>query len=195
MRTVRMVVLALGILLLCSTMAFATEIDMGLKFATAFTGIRGEFMPGYGFSSDERLGFTAGPYIRFSTDDRILSFQPELHLSYLNTKLSMGYPPYSHNLRIWYVELPLMMRGAFPLPTQSYVAPFLIVGPKVGIRLSDNADELGVDLDTLAFAIEFGAGIDFGENSVEVRYARDVNAMAGDVKKHVIRLFYSRNIR
>jgi len=193
MRFLKAAIVLLTIFLFAG-IAYSAEINYGLKFATSFTSVSGELPFPIKLRSNRNLGFSVGPYMRISTNDRILSFQPELLLSYGRTDVSLNYPPYDINLETWYIELPLMVRGAFPMPTKGYFAPFIIGGPKVGLKLSDNVEGLGMDLGLFDIAVVLGLGADFGENSIEVRYSRDMMIDDDEVRKGVVKIFYSRNI-
>ena len=193
MRFLKTMILFFVVFLLVGMFAFSAEINWGIKAAPTFTALTGSLEDPIDYSNEEGMGFVFGAYGRVSTDDGILSIQPELLLSHVRSHIFLEFPLDDIDLSLWYLELPVMFRAAFPLPLDGYYAPFVIGGPKVGVKLSDNVADDGIYINTLEFAVVFGFGMDFGDHSVEVRYARDIRKIHGGVRKDVVSIFYSRN--
>ena len=188
------IVSVLFMIFLFAGIAYSAEISYGFKLAPAFSVIEGNHSGLGEFSSEEGLGFSVGSYARISTDDRILALQSELLLTYTRTKISMEDPSDNFNLRICYLEIPVMMKGAFPLPIGNYFAPFIFTGPLFGVKIADSSkgNSSGLDVSPFELGVIVGAGVDFENISIEVRYSRDLKKIDDDLRKDVVHFFFSR---
>jgi len=155
----------------------------GLTFYSVETEVSGGFFGNISETSGTKLGFAAGVYAEFPLTN-IFSFQPELMFvqkggsedgdffdddDFFNDDINGG----TQKLTLNYLDVPLLGRANIPL--QADFTPYVVVGPSIGYLLSasindvddDDIDEL---FKSLNFGFIIGAGVEFGNLVVDLRY-------------------------
>ncbi|MCH8556551.1 MAG: PorT family protein [Balneolia bacterium] len=174
------VFVAVGLLFFGSQQANAQQdISFGVKGGISLYNINTSVSAG-GFSidetSDRRLGFVLGAYAIVPFHD-MFAFQPELLFVQKGGNDSNGDDDFfggDTELILNYIDIPLLVR--FNVPIETNLNPYLIAGPSVGFLVSatekfDGESEDASDfLNSLNFGFNIGAGVNFGQLNVDLRY-------------------------
>jgi hypothetical protein len=142
---------------------------------------------------ENKAGLAAGGFVRVGS--RAFAVQPEVLFSMKGGQDPEGGDEFT--LALNYVEIPVLLRLGLPAGA---VAPFLVVGPAIGLRLSAKADPGGVDVKddfkSTDVGIAIGGGIELGRLSLEARLTQSLNDIVteqghaeiveGQVKNRVI---------
>ena len=169
----RLLVLAAALVLIASSPAFAQEI--GVKAGINFASLPPE--------EDEapdippRLGPVGGIWVRTSPANRF-SFQAEGLFSEKGTHWEFS-PDVSIEIRIRYIEIPLLARADFGAPSSS-TRLFVTGGAAPAFKLSAQARgeffgeeatrDAGRDIEPFDLGLVGGLGVAFGRVAIEARY-------------------------
>lgn len=155
----------------------------GLTFYSVDTEVTGGFF-NVSETSDTKLGFAAGVYAEFPLTN-IFSFQPELMFvqkggsddgdffddddDFFNGDTNSE----TQKLTLNYLDVPLLGRANIPL--EADFTPYVVAGPSIGYLLSASVNDVDDDdLDELFKSLNFGfiigAGVEFGNLVVDLRY-------------------------
>jgi Outer membrane protein beta-barrel domain len=162
-----------GVLLILPVSAFAQEI--GVKAGVNFASLPPE--------EDEhpdippRLGPVGGVWIRTAPANRF-SFQAEGLFSEKGTHWDFS-PDVSIEIRVRYIETPLLARAAFGAPA-STTHVFVMGGAAPAFKLSararseffgeEGARDAGRDIEPFDLGLVGGLGVEFGRGLIEARY-------------------------
>ncbi len=155
--------LAIILVLLLATSAFAQGLSFGVKGGVNYATLSGDDVE----DAEWKLGFAAGAVAAFDVMD-MLVIQPEVLYS------MKGAESEGESFDLTYIDIPVLLKYAIPM--EGMVAPNLFVGPLLGILLS--ADAAGEDvkdqLKSMDYGVVFGAGVDFdlgtGKVTIDARY-------------------------
>ena len=124
-------------------------------------------------SSDQLAGFLAGGYLRFST--KVVYFQPEVLYSGKGSNFGFkegnGDASKNTRLRINSLDIPLMF--GLKVFERRKVNLRLVAGPLVSVFLGTNGKDNNIkdeDFQRLAAGYQVGAGMDFGNLTLDFRY-------------------------
>ena len=125
--------------------------------------------------SSSKVGVTGGAYIAFPLVNR-LSFQPEVLYVMKGVQLSETSGG-TLNVRLHYLDVPLLLRFRTPASTQGPV--YLFAGPSFGIKMGGSAtletpaqtSDVNIEtaLKTLDLGFAFGGGVERGRYLFEAR--------------------------
>lgn len=121
---------------------------------------------------DNHASFAVGGFVEIEFSPN-LALEPQL----LYIRKGVGDPDSDAELRLDYLELPVLLKSEFPLAGRTPVTPGVFVGPYVAYRVAcqeydgDNTTDCAADtfkkFDAGAVA---GAGVEIGPVSLQVRY-------------------------
>jgi opacity protein-like surface antigen len=173
-------ILGLAFTLMASPAFAQGGITGGLKVGVNFADISAddEDEEEEGGEGKLRIGFVAGGFVDFAVTPAV-SVQPEILFTQKGTKFEGD--GFEIRNELTQVQIPVLAK--FKVPTSGSVKPFIVVGPGFGINTSAKAvfevdgeevdeDDLLDDDEVERFEVSFifGAGVQFGKASVEVRY-------------------------
>lgn len=157
----------------------------GLTLYSIETEVSGGLFGNISETSDNKLGFALGVFAEIPLTP-IFSFQPEL--LFVQKGGSEGSDPFDDDdffdddddvldeggsLTFNYLDIPLLARANIPI--EADFSPYVVAGPSIGYLLSASASA-GDDEDieeffkSYNFSFVLGAGVDFGNLSVDLRY-------------------------
>ena len=144
------------VLIACAANMFAAEVKGGFKVGLNLSNIT---MKDEDMDFSMSTGVVLGGFVDIGFHD-VVSFQPEFL--------------YSMEVRIHYLEIPLLLKIGVPIEDAS-VKPYFLVGPALAIKVSESIKEGGEEetedkAEGFDAGVVFGGGIEFGRVSVGVRY-------------------------
>jgi hypothetical protein len=186
----------LFIIFILAGVAYSAEISTGVKAALNFPNLKGGHSELEDLSRTSKPGFSGGGYLRISSDDNILAIQPELLLTMTNIKITEEKGDKS-NLHIFYLDVPLLLRGSFPLPVPNYFAPFIFTGPYISIKLKNiyrGDNHPSIKISNFNIGVLIGVGINLENISFEGAYVRDLTNYNDYLRYHSIKLMMSKKL-
>lgn len=156
------------------------DISYGVKGGISFYNVNTSVSAG-GFSidetSDRRIGFAIGAYAVVPFHE-LFSFQPELMFVQKGGKEADGDDEFfgggDTELILNYIDLPLLVR--FNIPIETDLNPYLVAGPTVGFlvgateKFDGESNDISDEINSLNFGFNIGAGVNFGQLNVDLRY-------------------------
>ena len=125
------------------------------------------------FSSDAfdfktRTGIHAGLFVGGSRDN-VLGFQTEFNWLRKNTETEAG-----QQIRIDYLQVPLLLRLNVGSSSANGVALFGVIGPAIELKIADEVEGFTLDdgFEGADVSLAFGGGIEAARIIIEGRYAK-----------------------
>jgi len=183
---------------LVATTAPAGAVGFGFKGGLSVATLRGSLPTDGLIENSSKLGIGAGGWVAIPLTPN-LSLQPELNYVQKGTSLGsfdltdpFGIVTGTAELleAVDYLELPVLLRVSFP--TGGRVSPYLVGGPVVGFRLSQQLRitgtiSAGTDIDLFKstdFGAALGAGSELGRGqfrgTLETRYTLGLTTVSED---------------
>lgn len=149
-------------------------------------------------SNSSRAGLVLGAFARIQPNE-ILAIEPQVLFVQKGAETDAG-GPIDGNLRLDYVEVPLLVKANFPVASDTRIVPSIFAGPavafKVGCTLtassgsataSESCSDAGLDLKGTDFSFVLGGGADVGSILFQLRYEIGLSKLgtgdnAADVK-------------
>lgn len=205
-RTIKVMLIgAVALMLLLPSTSFAKGITGGLKIGMNSADLHGEDVKeleeDFGEELKSKWGLCAGGFIRFNISEAF-AIQPEFLYTIKGGKFeeTIAGETMKYEMNFSYLEIPVLVK--FMIPTPGGIKPSLFAGPALAIKLSakeklvvagETIDEEDIEeMKDTDFGLIIGAGIDFWNLTVDVRYnlgLTTISDVAGeDVKNGVISL-------
>jgi len=148
----RLLVAAIAVLVAAGGTAVAGELSFGAKAGLIFADIT-ETPREWAQEKSSKTGFTGGVFANYAFDEHF-SIQPELLYTQRGVvdKLYEGIVSVDLAASFDYVELPVLLKYAFPLGDS--FKPFIIAGPCVAFTLSS---ELELSASVLSATVDFSS--------------------------------------
>ncbi len=156
------------VLITCAANMFAAEVKGGFKVGLNLSNIT---VKDEDIDFSMSTGVVLGGFVDIGFTD-VVSFQPELLYSMKGAEYDeMGE---KLEIRIHYLEIPLLLKIGVPIENAS-VKPYFLVGPALAIKVSESIKEGGVEetedqAKGFDAGVVFGGGLEFGRVSVGARY-------------------------
>lgn len=166
------VICLIGMMAFSVKNAEAQDTRIGLKGGVTYYKGTINFA-GFEESSNSALGFSAGIYAEFPLSDYI-SVQPEVLYSQKSIEEEDEFLGGSNQTTFSYIDVPVLLRVNIPL--EGSVSPFVTAGPYAGYLmdakndLDEQTEDISEYIEDLSYGVLFGAGVQFGNFNVEVRY-------------------------
>jgi hypothetical protein len=164
----------LAVLMLLYPASFATAQGFGIKFGPTFDEFSGEAL-----DFKNRIGTNAGIFIGGSRD-RVIGLQTEFNWLRKNTELA------TRDIRVDYLQIPLLLRLNAGSSSASGPALYAIVGPAIELKIADEIEGITVDdgFEGADVSLLFGGGFEVARIIIEGRYEkglRRINASFSDL--------------
>lgn len=156
-KSVLIIVMQLAFIVFVAPPLWAEDITGGIKGGLSLANLRGEDV----YNNSLKYGGTGGIFMRYTLTD-IFAIQPEILFAMKGAKYEAE--GIKSQQKINYLEVPVLVR--MTLPNQSKVKPSLLVGPALGILLSNkitNGEEIDIkdDTKTSDLGVVAGVGIEY----------------------------------
>ena len=204
-RTIKVMLIgAVALMLLLPNSSLAKGITGGLKIGMNSADLHGEDIKemeeDLGVELKSKWGLCAGGFIRFNISETFV-IQPEVLYTMKGAKFeeTIDGETMKFEMNLSYLEIPVLVK--FMIPTPGGVKPNLYAGPALAIELSSKTklvyageteeEDIEETKDT-DFGLIIGAGVDFGNLTVDLRYVLGLTTIFDeedeDVKNGVISL-------
>lgn len=194
-----MLIGAVALMLLLPNTSFAKGITGGLKIGMNSSTLHGEDVKEMEEDLGEELkskwGLCAGGFIRFNISESF-AIQPEFLYTTKGAKFeeTIGGETMKYEMNFSYLEIPVLVK--LMIPTPGGIKPSLFAGPALALKLSakeklvlagETLDEEDIEetKDT-DFGLIIGAGIDFWNLTVDLRYVLGLTTIS-DVEDEVVK--------
>ncbi len=163
----------------------AQDTRFGLKGGLNFFSIKGEASISFmGFSETEtfdsgtQMGFHGGIFMEKPLNE-FLSIQPEINFIQKGGSESDGgvddFVEFEdEDVTLSYIDVPLLLKINIPL--EGNLSPFITAGGYVGylldakVKFDGTVEDISDDVKDISYGLLFGAGVNFGNFFVELRY-------------------------
>ena len=192
---VKMLLLVLCVLFMVASVGFSYDTTGGMKGGITVSNISGEHSGLGNYSDNVGYGFSIGPFARIGTADGHLAIQTEfLYTLTGNDIYTVCCPEEYYLLQIFSIEIPVLVMVRFPI-SETEIAPFLYGGSSVGIKYLDSDKDTPMDINFFQVGGILGAGLDFGLNTLEFRYSKDLRMIDQDLSRKTYMFLYSRHFQ
>jgi hypothetical protein len=206
MRCRRVVISSLALGLAISSVALAQGADRKAHFGVlaggAFAKVGGKDTQDQNIKT--RVGIAAGGFVTVGVSKNF-AIEPELLFVQKGGKGSDATS--TTNLKVSYVELPVLLKFRFPGKSGGVVVPHIYVGPTLGFKAGCNlsgtdgsitvsgkceAQPFDFKIKSTDFGATFGGGVDVGRAIIDVRYDLGLTKIGNDTSNNDIknRVFY-----
>lgn len=153
----------LAALMLVGSASMAAAQGVGIKVGPTFDEFSDEAL-----DFDNRTGIHAGIFVGGSRD-KVLGFQTEFN--WLRKKAETGA---GQEIRIDYLQIPVLLRLNAGSSSPNGVALFGVVGPSVELKIADEIEGFTLDdgFEGADASLLFGGGIEFARIILEGRYEK-----------------------
>jgi hypothetical protein len=141
-------------------------------------------------ANSSRAGVVAGGFVRIQPNE-ILVIEPELLFVQKGAETDAS-SPFSGNIRLDYLEVPLLVKANFPVASDNRIVPSIFAGPAVAFKLgcnltassgsasaSESCSDAGLDINGTDFSFVLGAGADIGSFLFQLRYDIGLSKVGG----------------
>lgn len=153
----------LAVLTLAASAPFASAQGVGIKVGPTFDEFSDDV-----FDFDNRTGIHAGLFIGGSRD-KVLGFQTEFNWLRKNTATEAG-----QEIRIDYLQIPLLLRLNAGSSSANGPALYGIVGPAFDFKIADEVEGFTLDdgIEGTDVSLAFGGGFEVARIIIEGRYEK-----------------------
>ena len=180
----------------------ARNVHFGVLAGGAFAKVSGKDTKGQNITT--RVGIAAGGFVTIGVS-RNFAIEPEVLFAQKGVKSSDATS--TANLKLSYVEVPVLLKFRFPGTSGGVVVPHLYAGPylgfKAGCRVSGTDGTLTVSgkcesqpfdvkVKSTDFGATFGGGVDVGRAIIDVRYDLGLSKIGNNTSNNDVknRVFY-----
>jgi hypothetical protein len=166
-----------GLLLAVAPATAQTEVHFGPMAGASFADFHGADAG----NTSTRAGFVIGGFVRFGVSGP-LQIEPQLLYVQKGSEADVG-GGISGTFKVDYVQIPVLIKAAFPVANNTRIVPSLFAGPalafKVGCKIKatngtttveEKCSDVDVSIKSTDFSFIFGGGADVGRIAFQLRY-------------------------
>ncbi|HEV8195556.1 MAG TPA: porin family protein [Gemmatimonadales bacterium] len=199
MRFRRIVISTLALCPMVSAVGLAqgagTKVHFGVLAGATFAKLGGKDTEGENIKN--RTGFAGGGFVGLGVSK---NFEIEPEVLFVQKGAKASETGFTENLKVSYVEVPVLLKLRFPGKSGGTVVPHIYAGPYLGFKagchlsgtegstsFSGNCADEDFNIKSTDFGATFGGGVDVGRAIIDVRYDLGFSKISDDVSSNDIK--------
>jgi hypothetical protein len=168
-----------------------TKVHFGVLAGATFAKVGGKDTEGQNIKT--RVGIAGGGFVGIGVSKNF-EIEPEVLFAQKGAKASDVSS--TTNLKVSYVEVPVLLKLRFPGKSGGTVVPHVYAGPYLGFKAGCHVSSTGssgsctdedVNIKSTDFGATFGGGVDVGRALIDVRYDLGLSKIGNDTSNNDIK--------